>query len=274
MLARAAALDPAAFLRSGWRHRRLVLQLARGRIESRYRGSMLGLLWVLVLPLLMLGVYTFVFSVVLRARWGVSAAGDVPFALLIFSGLLVYGLFAECAAEAPALLHAHQAFFKQVVFPGEVLAWVSLLAAGLPFLASLALLLLAHVLWLGIPPPTVLWLPVLLLPVVLLTLGSVWILSSLGVFLRDLSQFVSVAISAGLFLSPIFYPASRVPEPFQPLLALNPFTPVLEGWRRALFEGAAPDWTALGVATACAWVVAWLGHAWFVRAQRSFADVL
>jgi lipopolysaccharide transport system permease protein len=271
-----ATLLPFSFLQSGWKHRRLILRLTRGRIDARYRGSLLGGLWVAILPLLMLGVYTFVFSVVLRARWsGAGAhAGEAHFALVLFSGLILFSIFAECINEAPGLMQASQNYIKQVMFPSEVLAWVSLGAALWRFVVSLVLLLVFYVAVIGAPPLASLTLLLDLVPVILLTLGGVWLLASLGVFLRDLAQFVSVITAALLFLSPIFYPASRVPAAFQPYLYLNPFCPILEGSRRALFEAQLPDWGPLALVTGIAWLTAWMGYAWFMRTKSSFADVL
>jgi len=270
-----ALARPLSFVACGWRHRRLIGQLTRGRIEGRYRGSLLGGLWVAALPLLMLGVYTFVFSAVFRARWGAAGTGgNADFALILFSGMILLGVFTECVNEAPSLMQAHQTYIKQVMFPSEVLAWVVLLASLWRFGVSLLILLAGYGFAFGWPPIASLCLPLALLPVVLLTLGAVWLVSSLGVFVRDLAQFISVFTAALLFLSPVFYPASRVPEALQPYLRLNPFSTILESSRQSLFEGHAPDWGALATVTAVAWLVAWGGYAWFMRTKGSFADVL
>jgi lipopolysaccharide transport system permease protein len=266
---------PLSFVISGWRQRRLISQLTHARIDARYRGSMLGGLWVAVLPLLMLGIYTFVFAVVFRARWGGPAAGgDMPFALIIFSGLILFGVFSECVNEAPGLMHANQNYIKQVTFPSETLAWVTLLAALWRSAVSLLILLAFYRVAIGWPPLTSLCIPLAMLPVSLLTLGFVWLVSSLGVFVRDLAQLISVFTSALLFLSPIFYPISRVPAPLQRYLRLNPFSTILESSRQSLFEGQPPDWVALAAVTAVAWGVAWAGYAWFMRTKGGFADVL
>ena len=266
---------PLSFMVSGWQHRRLIAQLTRARVEAGYRGSLLGGLWVAALPLLMLGIYTFVFSVVFHARWGAApTGGDADFALILFSGLILLSIFTECVNEAPNLMHTHQSYIKQVMFPSEILAWVSLFASLWRFAVSLLILLVFYALVFGWPPVASLCLPLALLPVVLLTLGFVWLVSSLGVFVRDLAQVISVFTSALLFLSPVFYPASRVPASLQPFLRLNPFSTILESSRQALFEGRLPDWGALAAVTGVAWLVAWGGYAWFMRTKGSFADVL
>jgi lipopolysaccharide transport system permease protein len=266
---------PFAPLREGWRHRRLVLRLARRRIEERYRGSILGLLWALITPLLLLGVYTFVFSVILQARWGGQETGaPAEFALHMFAGLIVYGIFSECLNEAPGLLHANRVYIKQMVFPIEILPWVSLVAALFRFAASFLLLAVFYGVVRGLPPATALAFPLVLVPVVLVTVGGVWLLSSLGAYLRDLSQVVTPFTTALLFLSPVFYPAEHVPEPLRGAYDLNPFAVLLEGSRGLLFDGRVPDAGPLLGVLVFAWLVAWLGYAWFLGARKGFADVL
>lgn len=266
--------EPVSFVRMGWRHRRLIRRLARRKIEARYRGSMLGLLWTLVQPLLMLGVYTFVFSVIFRARWGEGQAGGMEFALFLFSGMIIYTVFSECVNEAPHLIYEHQALIKQVVFPSEVLAWVSLLASLAQFVVGLALLLVFNLAVYGGLPATAVWLPLVMLPVLLGTLGLVWIVSSLGVFLRDISQIVGLATTALLFLSPIFYSSANVPESLRPYYAINPFARLLEMSKDCLFYGHPLAWRTLGLLTLGAWALAWLGYAWFMNTKRGFADVV
>jgi lipopolysaccharide transport system permease protein len=244
-------------------------------LEARYRDNWLGWLWLPAVPLLLLGVYTFVFSSVFRARWDTgSGQGDAPFALMLFCGLTLYGLVAQCVNEAPSLLAAYQSYLKQLLFPSEVLAWVCVLTAAVPLGVNLVLLFLVYGVLVGLPPPSSLLLPLTLVPLTLLTLGGVWFLSSLGVFLRDLSHGTAVFTSALLFLSPVFYPASRVPESLRGWFELNPLTPILEAARRSLFEAQLPDWGSLAVATCFGLLVAWGGHAWFMRTKGSFVDVL
>lgn len=262
------------FLVSGWRHRQLILRLTRSRIAERYRGSLLGGAWAVVLPLLMLGVYTFVFSEVFHARWDGNGLGGVGFALRLFAGMLTFAVFADCATEAPSLMHANQTYIKQMLFPTEVLGWVSVLGALWRFAMGFALLFVFQVVLSGGPSLAVLALPLALVPLALIALGTSWIFSSLGVFLRDLAQVVTVFTQALLFLSPVFYPASRVPESLRPWFHANPFVTILESVRAPLFDGVLPDWRALGIVTAVAFVYAWAGHRWFLRAKGSFADVL
>ena len=177
---------PLAVFTGFWQHRRLILSLARREIESRYRGSFLGLVWSFLTPLLMLAVFTFVFSVVFQARWQVPVGGKGQFALLLFSGLIVFNIFAECINRAPGLVLEHATYVKKVVFPLEILPWVSLLGALFNVLASLVVLLVLYVMVLGAPPWTAILFPVIVLPLILLVMGLSWFLASVGVFVRDL----------------------------------------------------------------------------------------
>jgi lipopolysaccharide transport system permease protein len=252
----------------------MILRLAGRRIEGRYRGSVLGLGWVLVEPLALLAIYTFVFSLVFRARWGSLPAEHGNFALFLFSGLTIYSVFSETVNESPNAVLASEAYVKQFVFPSEVLAWVAVVAALFKFAISSALLVACYRLTVGNLPITSLFLPLIVLPVVFLTLGVTWFLSALGVYFRDLGQAVGLFTTALLFVSPIFYPASTIPEPYRGLYFLNPFAGILEMSKRSLFDGQIPDLPQVMLLLIVGWGAAWLGHAWFVRVKAGFADVL
>jgi len=261
-------------LATAWRHRALIARLARREIESRYRGSLLGLTWSVATPLLMLAVYTFVFSVVFKARWGTGPERRGEFALILFSGLVTFGLFSECVNRAPGMILENVSYVKKVVFPLETLAWVGLLGALFNMAIGVLILLVGH-LALGVPPPlTCLLLPILLVPLCLLVLGTTWFLSSVGVFLRDIRQIVPVLTTVLLFVSPIFFQASAVPERFRSILSLNPLAPTVENVRAALFFGQWPDWGSWGLSLGMSAAVCWLGFAWFANTRRGFADVL
>jgi lipopolysaccharide transport system permease protein len=270
----ATIYQPFSFVQAGWKQRRLITRLAWRKIEARYRGSVLGLLWTLIHPLLMLGVYTFVFSYVFRAKWNLPGGGQAEFALFLFSGLILYTIFSECANEAPGLMLANEIYIKQLIFPTEALAWVSLLAALFNFCVSFVLMVGFYAIVIGEPPITFFYLPLVMGPLLFLTLGAIWLLSSLGLFLRDLSHFVTVLTTALLFLSPIFYSSEIIPERYQQLYFLNPFASIIEMSRGSIFFGAAPNWQTLGLLTLGAWLAAWIGYVWFMKTKGSFADVL
>jgi lipopolysaccharide transport system permease protein len=261
---------------SAWAHRKLVLRLARREIETKYRGSLLGVLWSIITPLFMLMVYTFVFGIVFQARWSTPEAevGTREFALLLFFGLTLFWVFAECIGRAPSLVVENASYVKKVIFPLDILPWIVLIAALFQALVSFLIILLVYPFIFGAPPVTMIALPIVLLPFCLVVLGVTWGLAALGVFLRDVRQVVPVVITAMLFLSPIFFPLAAIPEQFHPLIMLNPITIVLQNARAVFFWGDWPDWWQiagyyLGAIIVCC--VGWMG---FARVRRAFADVV
>ncbi len=257
-----------------WRHRELLRALIEREVIGRYRGSIAGLLWSFLNPLLMLLVYTFVFSVVFKVRWGTENDSNTQFALLVFTGMMVFNLFSECLTRAPGLILSHVNYVKKVMFPLDMLPFVMLGAVLFHTLVSFAVWLLFHLLAFGLPPPTALLFPLVLLPLVLFTLGLSWVLASLGVYLRDVGQVIGVLMSALLLMSAVFYPLSALPEAYRPWLYLNPLTLVIESSRDVLIWGVVPDLGLWLIELSVALGVAFLGWAWFEKTRPGFADVL
>lgn len=265
---------PGEVLMSLWRHRALVWQMTRRDVVGRYRGSLLGLLWSLLNPIFMLAVYTFVFSVVFEARWGTASESKTEFAQVLFAGMIIHSLFAECLNRAPGLILSNANYVKKVVFPLEILPWVAM--GSTLFHAAISVLVLL-IFFLGIEHYlhwTVLLLPVLLFPFVLLTMGFCWFLAATGVFLRDVGQTTGIVTTALLFLSPVFYPVSALPEAYRPFIYLSPLTFMIEQARGALLWGTTPDWTGLGIYLVFGVLAAWAGFVWFQKTRKGFADVL
>ncbi len=250
--------------------------MVKREVLSRYRGSFLGLLWSFVTPLLMLAIYTFVFSVVFKVRLENVNSSDnrFEFALLLFAGLIVFNLFSECISRAPGLILSNVNFVKKIIFPLEILPWVTLGAAlfhaGISFLVLFIFLIAIGqtVFW------TLLLLPIIVLPLLLLIMGLSWLLASIGVFVRDLGQFIGLVLTMLLFMSPIFYPASALPESVRSYLFLNPLTFIIEQARGVILYGELPDWSGLMVYYTVAVLVAWAGLFWFEKTRKGFADVL
>jgi len=267
--------SPAGMLRALFVQRRLILQLARRDVLGRYRGSFLGVAWSLITPLVMLGVYTFVFSVVFGTRWpGVLQGGRAGFAVVLFAGLAVFNLFAETVNRAPGLILANANYVKRVVFPLEILPVVALLAALFHALvALLAWAAVAVVVLHGLPWTVVLF-PLVLAPLLLGTLGLSWMLASLGVYARDIGQVTTVLTTVLLFVSAIFFPVEAVPGRFRALVLANPMSLVVESSRDVLIWGRAPDWTLLALLWIGAGVLASAGWWWFQKTRKGFADVL
>jgi lipopolysaccharide transport system permease protein len=261
-------------LASLWRNRQLITQLTRREIAGRYRGSLLGAAWALFNPLFMLLVYTLVFTLAFKARWNDADASGVHFAFMLFAGLIVFGLFAECLGRAPGLLLAHANYVRKVVFPLEILPWVVLGSALFHALLSLGVLLAAQLALRQQLPWTCVFFPALWLPLILGTMGCIWFLAALGVFVRDVGQAVGVFTAALMFLSPVFYPLTVLPEPARFWLRLNPLTFLIEQSRAVLITGALPDWRGWLLACGGGLLGAWLGFWWFQKTRRGFADVL
>ncbi len=267
--------DPRELTAGLWRNRALIRTLVQREVLGRYRGSILGVLWSFFNPVLMLAVYTFVFSVVFQARWGSGSSGSkAEFALILFAGILVFNLFAECVNRAPTLILGNASYVKKVVFPLEVLPWVSFGAAGFHALISLGIWLLFSLFVFGQPHLTVLLFPLLLLPLTLLTMGLSWLLASLGVYLRDVTQVVGIVTTICMFLTPIFYPLSAIPEAYRGILYFNPLTLIIEQARDLLIFGKGMAWKQFWLLTLFSAVVAWLGFAWFQKTRKGFGDVL
>lgn len=261
----------------------LIAIFVRREIAGRYRGSMLGILWSLLTPLLMLAVYTFVFGVVLRARWagggdaGGAAAAEpsmAEFAVILFAGLIVFQLFAEVITRAPTLILTNANYVKKVVFPLEILPVVALGSALFHAGVSIVVLLVFRLMVFGVVPVTSLLLPLVLAPFCLLILGLSWFIAALGVYYRDINQFLGTLVMALLFLSPIFFPLSALPEWLRPWVALNPISFPVEQTRAVLIFGTLPDFAGLAAYTVFAIAIATLGYAWFQKTRKGFADVL
>lgn len=261
--------------RSLWQHRDLIAQMARREVVGRYRGSIMGLAWSFFNPVLMLVVYTFVFSVVFKARWGAGVEeSQTGFAIVLFVGMIVYGLFSEMANRAPGLILSNVNYVKKVIFPLEILPVVSLGAALFHTLISLVVLLAAILLINGTLAWTVIFFPLVILPLLIATLGVAWFLASLGVFVRDVGQTVGIFTSVLMFASPVFYPVHALPEKFQVWLMLNPLTFVIEQSRAVMIFGKLPDWAGLGIYAVASLLIAWAGYWWFQKTRKGFADVL
>jgi lipopolysaccharide transport system permease protein len=266
----------AALVRSLWRNRQLIAQMTTREVAGRYKGSVLGLAWSFFNPVLMLIVYTFVFSEVFRARWGGSGGDEskTQFAVVLFVGLIVMGLFTEVLNRAPSLILSNVNYVKKVVFPIEILPVIAMGTALFHSLISLCVLLAAFTLFNGYLHWTVVFFPLVFFPLIVLSLGLTWMLASLGVFLRDVGQTIGIITTVMMFLSPVFYPVTAVPERFRPIIMANPLTFIIEQAREVLIWGHLPNWIGLGIYSLVAVVVGWMGYVWFQKTRKGFADVL
>lgn len=266
--------DPSSPYKALVRHFALIVQMARRDVIGRYRGSYIGLFWSFFNPLLMLATFTFVFAVVFKSRWNMQSTGSLEFAVILFAGMNINSLFAECANRAPALIVDNSNFVKKVVFPLETLPW-SVVGAGLfHLLISTIVLLLFGLVVRGTLPWTVVLFPLVVAVFLPFVAGTVWLLASLGVFLRDVKQAIGVITTALMFLAPIFYPKELIPPHYRDLLYLNPLTIVVEASQQVLVWGQVPDWRLIGLYALASGLFAWFGFSWFERTRRGFSDVL
>jgi lipopolysaccharide transport system permease protein len=262
------------FILSGVKHRSLLRHLVSREVLGRYRGSMFGVLWSFLNPLVMLAVYTVVFGSVFKSRWGQGEENVAQFALVLFAGMIVFNLFSECVGRAPSLITSNANYVKKVVFPLEILPWVSLGAACFHAAISLAVLVLFNLVINHSVNWTIIVFPLVLIPLAFMIVGVSWFLAALGAYLRDIGQVIGLAMSVLMFLSPLFYPVTAIPERFRTFMYLNPLTFIIEQSRNVLLYGRQPDWGGLALYSVGAVVVAYCGFVFFQKAKKGFADVL
>ena len=264
-----------AMTKSLWRNHQLILLMTKRDVIGRYKGSVLGLLWSFVNPIFLLTIYTLVFSVVFKARWGSGEPESrTQFAVLLFVGMIVHSLFSETLVRAPRIILANVNYVKKIVFPLEILPVVAMGASVFHTVVSVLVLAGALVLLNGFLPWTAVFLPLVLFPLIVFSLGIAWALASLGVFLRDVAQPIELAMTILLFASPVFYPVSALPEHVRPWLMLNPLTFIIEQARGVLIYGKLPYAPGLLIYLLVSLAVAWVGYAWFQKTRKGFANVL
>jgi lipopolysaccharide transport system permease protein len=268
-------LNPVNLVRHVWQHRGLIRQLSKKAVLVRYRGSMLGLVWAFIQPLMMLAVYTFVFSVIFEAKWGHEIEqGRLSFALALFAGIITFDIIGNTVNASPTLILSNVNFVKKVVFPLEILPVVKLVESVVFSLFGLVVLVVAQ----GVFTLTLHWtlvlLPVVWLPVFMFALGWSYFLASLGVFIRDVGSVTGVVVTMLFFLSPIFYPLSAVPESLRVYCRMNPIAVFVQEVRQVVLWGQIPDWQGFVICFMVSLGVLMLGFAWFMKSKRAFADVI
>ncbi len=267
--------NPVRIVAHLWKYRDLIRQLTWREVVGRYKGSFIGLGWSFIQPLIMLFVYTFVFSVIFKARWGVeSDEGKAAFALALFMGLITFSIFSEVANSAPSLVLGNANYVKKVVFPLEILPFVRLLSALINAVFSLGVLFVGILIFNHFIHWTTLLLPLIWLPMMMFTLGCGYFLASLGVFVRDMGAVIGVLTTMLFFLTPIFYPISAVPEPFRIFCRVNPIAIFVEDARRVVLWGLFPDWPWFFFGMVLSVAVLIIGFVWFMKSKKAFADVI
>ncbi|HEY0563585.1 MAG TPA: ABC transporter permease [Methylophilus sp.] len=266
--------NPVVGLTTFIRHRELLSELIKRDFIGRYKGSVLGVGWSLFNPLLMLAVYTLVFSVAFKARWNTPDDGKLSFAIVLFSGMIIHAFFAECINRAPTLILSNPSYVKKVVFPLEILPIVTLCSALLHFVVSFAVLLGFCIIAGASVYIDTLMLPIILLPLILMALGFSWLLASLGVYLRDLAQAVTMLSTVLIFLAPVFYPITALPVAYQGYIKWNPITLPVNQFREIMLFGTTPNWIDWLVAFVISLLIYCFGYWWFQHTRKGFADVI
>jgi homopolymeric O-antigen transport system permease protein len=251
----------------------LVLSLTKRELAARYRGSALGVAWAVLTPIVMIAIFTIIFAGIFKARFG-TGTSQWDYALYLFCGLLPWNAFQESVQLSSSTIVGHANLVKRVVFPLETLPVSLSLAAVANQMFGTVALILAVILLRREMHATIVFLPLLVIPQLLATFGAAWLLASLGVFVRDIVQGVALVLLAWMYLTPIIYPESLVPERYQGIVNLNPFTPLVRNYRRIILEGNFPDWRGLGYFAAFAAISFFLGYWWFARTRKNFADVI
>ncbi len=258
-----------------WMYRELIVQFTKRQVLQRYKGSYLGLVWSFASPLALLAVYTFAFSVIFKVRWAETATGShAEFALTLFAGLIAFNVFSESVLAAPNLIVDNPNYVKKVVFPLEILPISGLGTALIQSLFSLLVLLLGTLFIMGQIPWTLLLLPLMYLPLILLCLGLGWFLATLGPVIPDIEHLLRVVVQILFFLTPIFYPISAIPANFRFFLYLNPLTLIVTQFRQVILFGQLPNWIGFLAVTAGTLVVCMLGYVWFIKIKRIIADIV
>lgn len=262
-------------LKSVLSNRELFFSLVKRDVKLKYKGSILGGVWAIFVPIFMLTVYTFVFSIVFRAKWnGLETGSKATFALILFAGLIIFNFFAECMGNAPSIILNNSSYVKKVVFPLELLPAVSVFSALFNLILSTLVWILFYSLEIGIPNITILFLPLAILPIILMSLGVSWFLSALGVYIRDVGQIVGIVITILMFVSPIFFPINALPVEFRGYLQFNPLASSISFMRDILFWGKLPSLSSYILYLFECFICTFLGYAFFQKTRKGFSDVL
>ena len=256
-------------------HRELLYQFARRNLLVSSRGTILGIGWLVIMPLLLMLMYSFVFGVIFGGRYGVIPSETGPeYALGIFLSLSIFQLFAEPMGSSPRLISSNPTLVKKVVFPLEILPCAHVAAQIVRFLVSASLVAIGALVFGKGILLTWVWFPLCIAPLIFLSLGVAYLFSSIGVFVRDLGELTRVLTTVFLFGSGVFFSMQRVPESMRWILELNPLVHLLEQSRATFLWGMPPDLTSLSYASAVSLVVFFLGLFSFQRLRDDFADAI
>lgn len=258
-----------------YKNRDLFVQSLTREIVQKYRGSYLGILWNFILPLVMLTVYSFIFGVIFKARWDQQVTDSkAEFALILFVGITLYNVFSETVGASPTLIITNVNYVKKVIYPLEILSMTSIGNSLVQLLFNLVIILLGKAIIIRHFDFMILFFPLVLLPLLLLVLGISWILSGIGVFIRDMRQAATIIILIFGYITPVFYPISSVPESFRWVMYLNPMTAIVNNARRVLIYGEFPDWLSLLITFFISYLIMLIGLMFFRKVKSNFSDAI
>jgi lipopolysaccharide transport system permease protein len=261
-------------LERAWHFRELIRAVVRRELTVRFRGSMLGWLWAIFGPLIMLTVYTIIFSNAVGLPASAASRGVFSYAQSIFAGLIFFNLFSELAYRAPMLLHEHTTFIKKSIFPSETLAWTATIRAIVYAAISFGVLLTFQLLLTHWLPPTFLLLPFVFVPFFMFLLGVTWFLMALGSFTRDVTHLMASIIPVMMFATPIFYSVSDVPQHLQLLFKLNIVGDYIQMMRDLLLFGRLPDLLVYAGTVLASLLIFAFSYRFFMRYKAVFVDVI
>ena len=268
------SLNPASIILSFLHNYNLIKLLTYRDVLGRYKGSFLGILWSFFNPIIILIVYSFVFSVIFKSKWGFASGSKADFAMALFAGLMLFNFFAEIINKSPSLILSNVNYVKKVIFPLEILPIIAVTSALFHLVINFLVFFLALIFFYGTPHASILFAPFLLLPLIVFSLGASFLLCSLGVYLRDLSHLTTISLTVLMFLTPIFYPVEMVPEVYRKFIYLNPLTSLIEAMRDIFFTGHSPDLRILSLNYLFSFTFLICSFLYFQKTRKGFADVI
>lgn len=252
----------------------LLKQLVKKDIQQKYQGSVLGVLWSFIVPILMLVIYTFIFSEVFQAKWDIDTTDKYQFALVLFCGLSAFNLVGEVMNRSTVLIASNTNYVKKVIFPLEMFPVVITLSSLFTCVISFIILIVAKLVLYHNVSGTLYMAFLMFVPLIILSVGLSLFISAVSVYLKDVGNAISVIVTVLMYLSPVFFPLSAVPENFRGICEVNPMTYIIENFRNVVLYGNSINWRFYGISCVVALAVYWIGKIIFMRAKEGFADVL
>ncbi|HTV33752.1 MAG TPA: ABC transporter permease [Methylocella sp.] len=259
---------------NAWHYRELIRAVVRRELAVRFRGTIMGWLWAIFGPLVMLTAYTVIFSHAVGVPASARNGGTGSYALSIFTGLIIFNLFSEVAYRAPGLLHEHAGVIKKSIFPSETLAWTATIRAGVYAAISLGVLIVFELVLTFRIPAASLLLPLIIVPFFLLLLGTCWFLMALGSFTRDVAHLMISIVPVFMFATPIFYTIEDVPPHLRLYLHLNPIGNYVEMCRDLLMAGHFPGLMLYAGTVAGSLLIFYFAYRFFMQYKAVFVDVI